>query len=30
MGALSIEHKDETSSRKEEFIHAARYLNQFC
>jgi len=30
LGVLSIEHEDDTFSREDGFIHAARYLNQFC
>lgn len=29
-GTLSIEHEDSTFSREDGFVHAARYLSQFC
>lgn len=29
-GVISIEHEDNTFSREQGFIHAARYLNSFC
>ena len=29
-GVISIEHEDNTFSREQGFIHAARYLQQFC
>ncbi len=30
LGVMSIEHEDETFTKEDGFIHAARYLNQFC